>query len=440
MDNSAGCKIALTALVVAVIMGGLGFTTGFLTHALIVSDPPGQVPTAAVVSQEASPEADSEGAVPVPTDEPELPEPTPLPTTLDAPSNGEEDAFALFWEVWHLLERDYYGELPNDEEMTYGAIRGAMNTLDDPNTAFLEPKIAAINREDATGSYEGIGALVTMRDGFLEIVSPFKGQPAELAGLRAGDIILKVDDMPVENLSLYEAITFIRGEAGTSVRLTILRDGEDPFEVEIVRALMDIPLIESEMRDDGLAYVQLLRFSSEASARLQDALEELLAQNPSGLILDLRGNPGGWLNEAVMTAGLFLPADDLVLIERFKDGEERPYYAPDLPFTTDIPMVVLVDGGSASASEIVAGALQDHRRAVLVGETTFGKGSVQWPHELSNGAELRVTVARWFTPNDRAIHGEGLEPDIFVELTDNDLDADLDPQLDRAVQYLLEGN
>jgi carboxyl-terminal processing protease len=438
MNDSVGCKIALTAIFVAVIMGGLGFVTGFLTHALLVADVPGEL--AEVVVQEAIPDAQSVGEALAPTDVPDLPEPSPLPTIADVPSTSEEDAFALFWEVWHLIERDYYGDLPGDDEMTFGAIRGAMNTLDDPNTAFLEPDIAAINREDASGSYEGIGALVTMRDGLLEIVSPFKGQPAELAGLRAGDIILQVDEMPIENLSLYEAITFIRGEAGTSVRLTILRDGGEPFEVEIVRALMDIPLVESEMRTDGLGYVQLYRFSSEASARLEDSIQDLLDQNPTGLILDLRGNPGGWLNEAVLTAGLFLPTDELVLIERFKDGAERPYNAPDQPVSTDVPLVLLVDGGSASASEIVAGALQDHGRAVLVGERTFGKGSVQWPHELSNGAEVRVTVARWFTPNDRAIHGEGLEPDIVVELTQDDLDADLDPQLERAVQYLLEGN
>jgi carboxyl-terminal processing protease len=438
MNDSVGCKIALTAIFVAVIMGGLGFVTGFLTHALLVADAPGE--QAAVVVQEAIPDPPSVGEALTPTDVPDLPEPTPLTTIADVPSTSEEDAFALFWEVWHLIERDYYGDLPDDDEMTFGAIRGAMNTLDDPNTAFLEPDIAAINREDASGSYEGIGALVTMRDGLLEIVNPFKGQPAELAGLRAGDIILQVDEMPIENLSLYEAITLIRGEAGTSVRLTVLRDGGEPFEVEIVRAQMDIPLVESEMRTDGLGYVQLYRFSSEASARLEDSIRDLLDQNPTGLILDLRGNPGGWLNEAVLTAGLFLPTDELVLIERFKDGAERLYNAPDGPVATDVPLVVLVDGGSASASEIVAGALQDHGRAVLVGERTFGKGSVQWPHQLSNGAELRVTVARWFTPNDRAIHGEGLEPDIVVELTEEDLDADLDPQLERAAQYLLEGN
>jgi carboxyl-terminal processing protease len=219
----------------------------------------------------------------------------------------------------------------------------------------------------------------------------------------------------------------------------IFREDEDPFEVEIVRASIDIPVVEYEMRPDGLGYVSLFDFSSDASVKLEEALQELLRQNPKGVILDLRGNPGGWLNEAVLTTGLFVPEDTLVLIERFKDGAERPYFSSNRPVAPDIPLVVLVDGGSASASEIVAGALQDHGRAVLIGETTFGKGSVQWPHELSNGAELRVTVARWFTPNDRAIHGEGLEPDIPVEITGEDLDAERDPQLERAVEYLLSG-
>jgi carboxyl-terminal processing protease len=366
-------------------------------------------------------------------------EPTaaPAPTIEIPPESGT--TFDLFWEAWQLIQRDYYGDLPTEEEMTYGAIRGAVNTLGDPFTAFIEPDAAEINRQDDSGSFEGIGAYVTMQDGRLMIVSTFEGQPAEQVGLRRNDIVLQVDDTVIENMSIYEAIDLIRGPAGTTVTLTILREGEEPFEVEVTRASIDIPVVESEMREDGIAYVRLIDFSSDAAAKLEAAVEEMLAQNPTGLILDLRSNPGGWLNEAVLVSGLFLPEDELVLIERFRDGTERPYYSPNQPVNLDLPMVLLVDGGSASASEIVAGALQDHGRATLIGETTFGKGSVQWPHELSNGAELRVTVARWFTPADRAIHGEGLEPDITVELTVEDIDAGLDPQLDRAVEYLLTG-
>jgi carboxyl-terminal processing protease len=240
-------------------------------------------------------------------------------------------------------------------------------------------------------------------------------------------------------MSIYEAITLIRGPANTPVRLTVLREGEEPFEIEVTRARIDIPVVESELREDGIAYVQMFDFSTDANVKLNEAVQEMLDQDPTGLILDLRGNPGGWLHEAILTAGLFLPEGDLVLIERLKDGTDRNFETTEQPTAPDIPMVVLVDGGSASASEIVAGALQDQGRATLIGEKTFGKGSVQIPHQLSNGAELRVTIARWFTPNDRAIHGEGLEPDITVELSPEDLDAELDPQLDRAVEYLLGG-
>jgi carboxyl-terminal processing protease len=447
MSDSNGCKIVFTALVVGLVMGALGFGAGFFTHAVVVADLPGQaatlltevtvVPTEVnptAVPAEATPEAVPEGEAPT---EQATPVPTPMPTIeIPAPSGT---TFDLFWEAWELIQRDYYGELPTEEEMTYGAIRGAVDMLGDPFTAFIEPRVAAITREDSSGTYEGIGAYVTMRDGWLSIVSPFEGQPAEAAGLQRDDIVLRVDETPIENMSIYEAISLIRGPAGTSIRLTILREGEEPFEVEVTRASIDKPVVESEMREDGIAYVRLKDFSSDAALKLEETVDALLDENPTGLILDLRSNPGGWLNEAVLTAGLFLPQDELILIERFKDGTERTYRSPNQPVTLEVPIVVLVDAGSASASEIVAGALQDHGRAILIGETTFGKGSVQWPQELSNGAELRVTVARWFTPADRAIHGQGLEPDIPVEITAEDIEAERDPQLDRAVEYLLEG-
>jgi carboxyl-terminal processing protease len=446
MSDSSGCKIVLTAVIVAIIMGGLGFASGFLTHAVLVADAdtPGSMTTVVVEVTSAAAEIEPPATAPSVAGD-RSPTAAPQPTAEPAPTiaiPAETGAtFDLFWEAWDLIQRDYYGDLPSEEAMTYGAIRGALNTLDDPFTAFIEPRVAEINREDDTGTFEGIGAYVTMEDGRLMIVSTFKGQPAEEAGLRRNDIVLQVDDTPIENMSIYEAISLIRGEAGTPVELTIVREGEEPFEVEIIRASIEIPVVESEMLEEGIAYVQLLDFSSDASAKMIDALDELLDQNPQGLILDLRGNPGGWLNEAVLTAGLFLPKDEIVLLERFKDGTERPYTAPNEPVAPDVAMVVLVDGGSASASEIVAGALQDHDRAVLVGEQTFGKGSVQWPHELSNGGELRVTVARWFTPADRAIHGEGLAPDIDVEmpLDPDAIEEGLDPQLDRAVEYLLTG-
>jgi len=426
MSKSTSCNVIVLVALMALVVGALGFAAGFVTHTVMLAAEPEETFTLEVDS--------------MPGDAASIPlELSPTPDGDAGPSTREDEAFQLFWEAWSLIERDYFGEIPSDDEVTYGAIRGAVNTLGDPFTAFINPEIAEINREDDTGSFEGIGAYVTMRDGRLVIVNTFRDHPAEKAGVRRGDIVLQVDDTVIENMSIYEAITLIRGQAGTPVVLTIVREGQDEFEVEIIRARIDIPVVESEMREDGIAYVSLFDFSSDATNKLEEALEELLDQEPKGLILDLRGNPGGWLHEAVGTTGLFLSKDALVLIERFKDGTEKTYEAPRKPAAPDIPMVVLVDGGSASASEIVAGALQDHERAVLIGEKTFGKGSVQWPHELSNGAEMRVTVARWFTPNDRAIHGEGLEPDIEVELAEEDLDAELDPQLERAVEYLLTG-
>ncbi|MGD2205201.1 MAG: S41 family peptidase [Anaerolineae bacterium] len=436
MSDSTGCKLFLTALIVAVVMGSLGFATGFLTHTVLVAAKP-TTPQTTVIQVTATPQPPTEPSSAPTVESTVEPPPTPVPEIDIPPERGT--TFDLFWEAWELIERDFFGDLPTEEELTYGAIRGMIDTLDDPFTGFIDPDVAAINREDDSGTFEGIGAYVTMEEGRLKIVSTFKDQPADEAGLRAGDIVLQADDTQIEDMSIYEAITLIRGPAGTMVRLTILREGQEPFEVEITRARIEIPVVESEMREDGIAYVSLFDFSSDASAKLEDAVEELLAQDPQGLILDLRGNPGGWLNEAILVSGLFLPEGELVLTERYKDADPRTHRTPNEPIALDIPMVLLVNGGSASASEIVAGALQDHGRAILIGEQTFGKGSVQWPHELSNGAELRVTVARWFTPNDRAIHGEGLEPDIIVELTPEDVEADLDPQLERAVEYLLTG-
>ena len=421
MSNSHGSKIVL--LMLAVLLGIVGFASGFLVRWMTMPEP-----TAVV-------------AGPQPTAVPQVTPatPTPKPPTATPPPAADQLDMALFQEAWQIVKDEFYGDLPSRDELTYGAIEGAVNILDDPYTAFIDPQTAAIIREDQSGSFEGIGAWVTMNNGVLSIVSVFEGQPAQKAGLRDGDIVVQVDDTVIENMSIYEAISYIRGPAGTTVRLKILRESEDLVEVEIVRAKIDIQLVESEMRDDGIGYISLLRFDNTATTKLADAIDSLLAQNPKGLILDLRNNPGGFVNESVWITGLFLPRGSTAVIERFKDGTENPYTTPDDPIALDIPLVVLVDVGSASASEIVAGALQDYGRAVLIGEKTFGKASVQLLHEMSDGSQLHVTVARWFTPKDRAIDGEGLDPDIEVAITQEDIDAGRDPQLDRAVEYLLTG-
>ncbi|MDY6877799.1 MAG: S41 family peptidase [Chloroflexota bacterium] len=363
------------------------------------------------------------------------------PTSAPTPTNADEQDFQLFWEVWGLVQHNFYGELPDMQEVTYAAIHGMLLTLDDEYTAFMEPNVAAVIAEDATGEFEGIGAFVDMdEENKLEIVGTFEGGPAEGAGLLAGDRVLEVDGISVVGSTLYEAIGLIRGPAGTEITLLIEReDVPEPFQVTLTRARLEIPIIEVEMRDDGVGYIGLREFSATASERVEQGLEELLDQEPEGIILDLRQNPGGWLDQAVNVSDLFLD-DGVIVVERWSDGGEQMFEADPGDVGEDVPLVVLVNGSSASASEIVAGALQDWERAVLIGEPTFGKGSVQRPFTLSDGSELRVTIALWFTPDDQVIHGHGLTPDIEVPWPEEeDLEPDMDPQLERAVEYLLVG-
>ena len=372
---------------------------------------------------------------------PAAPASTTTPPAIPSPAQTEDETFQLFWEVWDIVKEQFYGDTPDMPTVTYGAIQGMLETLGDPYTSFMEPSVAEVIREDATGSFEGIGAYVTLReDGKVEIASVFPDQPAEGAGLRSGDRILAVDGESIVGLGLYEAIAHIRGPAGSEAMLLIERVDEETgevttFEVTLTRARIEIPLVESRMLDGNVGYVRLTEFSATAASRMEQALNELLAQEPVGIVFDLRSNPGGWLDQAVDVADLFL-GDGVVLIERFSGNNQNVYNSYDGEIAETIPLVVLVDGGSASASEIVAGAIQDRGRGVLIGTQTFGKGSVQRPYALSDGSELRVTIAHWFTPNDVEIHGQGLTPDIEVPLPE-DLEPGQDPQLDRAVQYLL---
>lgn len=371
--------------------------------------------------------------------------PSPVPATTASPAKTPSttptssifDQLKLFQEAYNLIQSEYYGDIPSDQELTYGAIRGMLQRLDDKNTSFIEPKIAAIIREDASGSFEGIGALVRVNDSQkVELVRVFQGSPAEHEGLKAGDQIVAVDDKSIVGFGIYEAIGLIRGPANTQVKLTIERPGEaKPFDVTVTRARLEIPLVESRMIGSDVAYVSLTQFDGTATEQLSREIKSLLARNPKGLILDLRGDPGGFLDQAIGVADLFLK-DGLVMIERERDGSEQKYNSDTGDLAEDIPLAVLVDAGSASASEIVAGAIQDRGRGKLIGTLTYGKGSVQRVHELSDGSELHVTIARWFTPNNRAIHGQGIQPDIVV---DPGKDPGKDPQLDRAVEFLRTG-
>jgi len=364
--------------------------------------------------------------------------PTPVPPAA-TPLPDEEAQFQIFWEAWHLIEENFDGSIPDTRTRTYGAIEGMLRTLGDDHTVLLSPEYSAIFNEDLSGSFEGIGASVRTReeDGKVLIAELFKGQPAEQAGLKVGDAILAVDGVTLQGLNLYEAIALIRGPEGTIVHLTIEREGLDqPFDVEVKRARIEIPLVETKMLEGDIGYISLFEFSEPAPARFRKALQELLAQKPRGLVLDLRENPGGYLDVAVSIGSEFI-GDGLILRVRSHGDQEVEHPATGNGVALDIPMAVLVDGGTASASEIVAGALQDNGRAVLIGEQTFGKGTVQVGYTLSDGAELRVTISHWFTPNGRAIEKEGLTPDIVVEMTEADHEAERDPQLERAVEYLM---
>jgi carboxyl-terminal processing protease len=316
-----------------------------------------------------------------------------------------------------------------------------VSSLGDPYTAYIEPQYAKILEQDMTSKFEGIGATLRQTSGgAIQILRTFENSPASKGGVLPGDIIDAVNGTKVTGLSTYEVAALVRGNKGSKVTLTLRRaEKPKPFDLIIMRDEIVIPLVTSKMVGDGkIGYVSLFDFSQEAGTQLQTKLQELLKQNPKGIILDLRDNPGGLLSQAVDIGDIFLK-QGVFIIERDNKGNEKRDYTTDKGIAQDIPMVVLVNSGSASAAEIVAGAIQDYGRGKLIGETTFGKGSVQLPQMLSNGGQLRVTIQRWYTPKNRGIHGTGIAPDFVVPRTAEDQQANRDPQLDAAEDYLLSG-
>jgi carboxyl-terminal processing protease len=348
--------------------------------------------------------------------------------------------FAPFWEAWDIVHREYVDQPVDDTALMRGAISGMVEALDDPHSSYMDPVAFKIFNSDLDGELEGIGAIVEQAGDYVRIVSPLPGSPAEAAGLRPNDIIIKVNDEEVVGMDYLIVVSKVRGPAGTTVHLTIQREAEnDLLEFDIVRAKITIPSVESKLLDGNVAYVKINDFGDNTAADLKTQLKSLLDQNPVGLVLDLRGNPGGYLDTGIQVASQFI-SDGVVMRERFGDGREKTYEAIPGGLATEIPLVVLIDQGSASASEIVAGAIQDLKRGTLVGETSYGKGSVQTLQELNgeNGV-VRVTIARWLTPDGRSIHQLGITPDVSVEMTDEDREAKRDPQLDEAVRLLTSG-
>jgi carboxyl-terminal processing protease len=368
----------------------------------------------------------------------QFPDTLPQPTSTNEAEAGDLDAlFRPFWEAWDIVHDQYVDQPVDNTLLMHGAIHGMLNSLGDRNTSYMDPDQYQQASIDLDGSYEGIGAYVDTEGEYLTIIAPMPNSPAEKAGLKPGDQVIAIDGEDMTGIDGSLVIRRVLGPDGTKVTLTILRENEPaPFDVEVIRAKITIPCVEYEMLDNNIGYLRLYDFGERATKDTEEALRDLMKDNPRGLIFDLRGNAGGYLTTAVDIASEFID-EGLILTERFGDGTEHTYNASKGGLSVEIPLVVLINGGSASASEIVAGAIQDHNRGTLIGETSFGKGSVQnWiPLSEDNGA-VRVTVARWYTPNDRQIHEIGLEPDVPVELTEEDFLDGLDPQLDRAIEIL----
>ncbi|MEW5986142.1 MAG: S41 family peptidase [Chloroflexota bacterium] len=353
----------------------------------------------------------------------------------DTPAELRQE-FAPFWEVWQLVQTNYFRQPLDDGELTKGAIDGLLNSLDDPNTRYLPPEDQDMARRMLAGEFEGIGAEVESVDGAVTIIAPYEGSPAANAGLKPGDILRQADGVELTGMDIARAAALVRGPAGTTVHLVIERDGQ-LYSVDVVRDVIKIPSVRGEMLDSGLAYVRLSRFGDQTAAELEQLLATLMAQNPRGLILDLRQNPGGNLTTAVDVGDQFLP-EGILLIERFGNGREELFEVTDEGLADAIPLAVLIDEGSASASEVLAGAIQDQERGVLIGQTSFGKGTVQTWQELSNGGGVRITIARWLTPDGRWIHEQGLTPDYLVPVAEAaEGQPPADAQLQAAEDYLL---
>ena len=347
--------------------------------------------------------------------------------------------FSLFWVAWNSVQEKFVDKDDlNYEDLVFGAIAGMIDALGDPYTVFMSPGDTKKFLEDVSGFFEGVGMEIGIRSEQLQVVAPLEGTPAKRAGLRAGDKIMKIDDTFTRSLSIDEAVSLIRGQKGTIVTLSILREGWDgPKDFEIKRAVIEVPSLEWEMKEGNVAYVKLFQFSEKAERDFQKAVSEFIAQGADRLVLDLRNNPGGFLEVSQALAGWFLERGSVVTTEDFGNGlGEKVYKAKGNALLIEYPIVVLINKGSASASEILAGALRDNRGIQLVGQQSFGKGSVQELNRLRDGSSLKVTVAHWLTPNGILIQEKGLVPDVVVEFTDEDFEKELDPQLEKAIEIV----
>jgi len=358
--------------------------------------------------------------------------------TIVCPFCQPTDAdFSTFWEAWHKLKEEYVNpEKLDHQKMVWGAARGMAESIEDPYTVFFDPEETGIFLQDVAGEFEGVGMEIGIRNDQLQIIAPLEGTPAAKAGLRPGDKIMQIDNELTIDITIEKAVALIRGPKGTEVVLTIMRENWDSTkDFAIKRELIKVPSLKWEIKDNNIAYIKLYHFSENVDSDFQNAGLEILETKADRIVLDLRSNPGGYLQMAVYIAGWFLKGGQTVVIENY--GEEKDLYeAKGNTWFSNYPLVVLINEGTASASEILAAALKDNRGIQLIGKTSFGKGSVQTLERLRDGSSLKITVADWLTPKGEHITNIGLEPDIEVELTEEDYDQGKDPQLDKALEII----
>lgn len=348
--------------------------------------------------------------------------------------------FGLFWEAWNLLDEKYVDTSKLDrEKMIYGAISGMVKAVGDPFSSFMDPEESRQFSQDLEGTFDGIGVEIGMKNEILTVISPIDGSPAAKAGLKAGDKILKIGDALTTDMSIDEAVSKIRGPRGTEISLTVLRNGdEDPKELKITRETINVKSVTLELKDGDIALIKITKFGDDTTTEMNRAANLAVSRKARGVLLDLRNNPGGYLESAIDVSSKFVPRGKIVVSEEQRNGQKKDYAARGGDILGNLPVVVLVNAGSASASEITAGALRDNLKTALVGKKTFGKGSVQELEKLSGGSSLRITIARWLTPNGEYIMEKGIDPTVDIDLTDDDYNNDRDPQLDKALEIMRE--
>lgn len=373
---------------------------------------------------------------------------TPNPETHDRiffnKELGKPEAidFSLFWDALRKIEERYVNsDKINYQEMLYGAISGMVNSLGDDYTVFMPPEksnsfIKSVSGKD---SFEGVGMELGIKEKVLTVIAPIEGTPAYRAGIKSGDKILEIDGISTEGMTTEKAVSLIRGEKGTKVILTIIRKNWDRSqEFTIIRDTIEVPVVRWEMKEGGIAYIKIYQFTANLPSKFEDIVTQLLRDNAQKIIIDVRNNPGGYLETAVDVASWFLPENEVVVREEFKNGEKNEYKSEGYRSLQNFKTVVLVNGGSASASEILAGALRDVKGIKLIGEQTFGKGSIQTLESFRDDSSLKITIAKWLTPSGVSIADEGLKPDIEIELSEEDSENDNDSQLDKAIEILNE--